>query len=143
MLASKLVWKGVHKIEKEYSVLSELQFDFFLRGLAPIVVSGYPTSSPYMDSEDIPYLMFSPSILTEGESRQSFESFEELIKGFIENITNYVGDANRVIVRNWPKIETHKIDGRPIYKVMCRLLKDDGTKELRTNLSTKEKCNAN
>jgi hypothetical protein len=122
----------MNSIEKEIFHY-ETQARNFILGLTFIVNEGFPSSYPYKDGTGY-YEIFRPCIKDASDEGDLYENIEDAFKELKKAIIGHLANKTRIIVRRWP--EFCKIGNS--WKVYCRLIADDGTKELETNLSTKK-----
>lgn len=112
----------------------------FIKSCAPVVVTGFPYRTPYLNKSDSPYITFTRkrNSLEEGYE-VIYDSVELAFQDLCQDIKNYVGNNKRVIVRIWPEIFKIERTSKSFFEVYCRLIADDGTKELKMLDATKVK----
>lgn len=110
-------------INKEYS---KQALDYII-SLAPLVIRGWRSSSPYINRD--PYFTFKPEISNEFEGVHSFDDISDCLEVFKRNICKYVGDSKRIIIRTEPEISEIEDNKFTVY---CRLVADNGDKELKS-----------
>ncbi len=105
----------------------------FLFELGLPVVEGIPHRTPYPDKiNGEGYITFGSSQKQEGESHDIFDSPYAAMQSLREVISTYANGKKRIIMRRWPELRRveYPEDSAAHYLVSCRLLADDGEKEL-------------